>query len=96
MPGYAVEGYLGAVHLHVIKEVWYVGAGGGVAGGLGGFVHRLLSEVNAMLRSHVSARGGDGCIGYRVEEMKVIESNKTAYAIVAVSGDAVKLHPLPQ
>ena len=92
MPGYGISAYLGSVHLQVIKEAWNVGGGsGGVVGGLGGFVHKLLCEVNAMMRSHVSARGGDGCVGYRVDEMKVIENNKTAYAIVAVSGDAVKL-----
>ena len=67
--------------------------GAGAVGGLGGFVQRLMCEVNAMMRSHVGARGGDGCVGYRLEEMKVIENNnKTAYAIVAVSGDAVRLH----
>ena len=90
--GAGVVAYLGSVHLHVIKEVWNYGSGGaGVVGGLGGFVQRLMVEVNAMMRSHVGARGGDGCVGYRLEEMKLIESNKTAYAIVAVSGDAVKL-----
>ena len=90
--GHRITGYLGCVHLHLIKEVWSASAAGGSEGWLGVFVHRLLCEVNAVMRSHVAGRGGDGCVGYRLDEMRVMDSTRTqVYAIVAVSGDAVKL-----
>jgi len=60
------------------------------SGGLGSFTHGFLTEVNAIIRAHVAAIGGNALIGYRIESLMIVEDNSKdkGYSLVSVSGDA--------
>jgi hypothetical protein len=49
------------VNLHFIKESFTIRE----QGGLGGFTHVFLNEVNAIVRAHVASLGGNTLISYR-------------------------------
>jgi len=86
LPGMRLEKYLGRINIHFIKESFEVRD----HGGLGAFTHGFHTEVNAIIRSHVAAIGGNALIGYRVESLMIVEDNSKdkGYSLISVSGDA--------
>ena len=93
IPRYDIVAYRGRLRFTLIKEVWSVQSGGG----LGVFIHTFLSELRAVMRSHCTSRGGNAVVGYVLDEIRVIEQNKTqAYSIVSVSGDCVRVEQSKQ
>lgn len=85
IPHMAVERYLGRVSLHVIKENSVKDKG------LGVFTHRFLAEANSLVRAQVQARGGNALLGYHLHEYRIIVGKNQAYAVINVSGDAVRI-----
>ncbi len=70
IPGYRVIYYAGRVNLHFIKESFTIKE----QGGLGGFTHMLLNEVNAIVRSHVASLGGNAVLGYKIDVCNIMEN----------------------
>jgi len=92
IPNCKTEKYLGRVYVHFIKEIWSYRE----QGGLGTFVYRFLAETNAIARAHVTARGGNALLGYRLTQCRVFEPNKNqAYGIISVSGEAARVRSQP-
>ncbi len=58
---YRVKRYLGPIQLHFIKDAWTVRN----EASLGSFFYLLLSEVNAIARSHVASLGGNALLCYK-------------------------------
>ena len=59
---------------------------------MGTFVHQFLMEILSIARAQVRSRGGNALMQFQLHDVNIIEQNKSqAYAIVALSGDAVKL-----
>ncbi len=59
------------------------------------FAQRFIHEIEAVVRAHVVARGGNALIGWRVECSLFRESLKNqAYGLVSVSGDVVWCVPV--
>ena len=71
IPGARLEKYKGRVSLHFIKESFSAGAQGGV----GGFTYVFMNEINAIARAHVQALGGNALLGYKFEEMVIMEND---------------------
>ncbi|KAJ1914117.1 hypothetical protein IWQ60_008936 [Tieghemiomyces parasiticus] len=63
-------------------------------GGLNGFVHRFLEEVDLAIRAHVAALGGTGLRSLSVDQFFVEEAGPNqAYALLCLSGDVVQCVP---
>jgi len=89
VPGAQLSQYVGRINLHFIKESFTIRE----QGGLGGFNHIFLNEVNAIVRSHVASLGGNTLLGYRIDECSIMEnaSKNQSYSLISISGDAVTL-----
>ncbi|CAM9828810.1 unnamed protein product, partial [Phaeothamnion confervicola] len=92
VPGTRVARYLGSVSLHFIKESWSAAAGGG---GVAGFFQVFMTEVNAVVRAHVAALGGNAMLSYRLrpQESGGKTSKNVLYNMITVSGDAAVIEP---
>lgn len=86
LPGTKIAKYCGRVQLFFIKEAI------GREAELGLFTQRFLEEVQSMARANVIARGGNALIDFEITHFLLEqESAKEAYALVGLSGDAVKV-----
>ena len=109
MPGHQIVKHLGRLSLHFVKEdlhlhhaasdyAYYFFTDPNVAeDGLGRFMYRFLSEVQAIARAHTIAMGGNALIAFRLEQTVLRESLKNqAYGMLSISGDVVQVRPLPE
>lgn len=84
IPGATITKFLGRIQQHFIKESFTVRYLSDFfsdlttpireKGGLSGFTHVLLTEVNAVLRSHVASLGGNALICFRIDECNIVEN----------------------
>ncbi len=60
--------------------------------GIGGFTHTFLVELNAIIRAHTAALGGNAILSFTADQSLVNESIKNqCYALISVSGDVVRV-----
>ena len=99
-----VTSYRGRISLHFVKEdlnlhhiygnhyvdMSYQQADEAVDDDLGRFIHSFMIEIQAVLRAHTIALGGNAILGYRVEHSEFYETVKNqAYGMISVAGDIV-------
>ncbi|XP_077991770.1 C2 domain-containing protein 5-like isoform X2 [Glandiceps talaboti] len=89
VPGASVDRYLGNINLYFIRESTSVRETGGVSG----FLHSFVSEVQAMVRSHVLALGGNAIVAYDMIECVLSENphKNQCQCLINVTGDAVRV-----
>ncbi|XP_033116484.1 C2 domain-containing protein 5-like [Anneissia japonica] len=87
IPGAHIDEYLGNINIFFIRESTSLTQGGGV----NGFMHHFITEVNAMVRSHVAALGGNALVVYTMIDCILMENphKNQCQCLVNVSGDAV-------
>lgn len=87
IPGALVEKYLGNINIFFVRECTSVKENGGV----GGFMHNFVSEVNAIVRSHVMALGGNALLAYDMVNFVLMDNphKNQCQGLINVSGDAV-------
>ncbi|XP_078671236.1 C2 domain-containing protein 5-like isoform X5 [Branchiostoma floridae x Branchiostoma belcheri] len=86
VPGGRVERYLGHVNMFFIRESTSVRE----HGGMNGVVHKFLLEVQAILRAHVSALGGNALLSHTVSQVVLLDNpnRNQGQCLLNVSGDA--------
>ncbi|CAH1256750.1 C2CD5 [Branchiostoma lanceolatum] len=86
VPGGRVERYLGHVNMFFIRESTSVRE----HGGMNGVVHKFLLEVQAILRAHVSALGGNALLSHTVSQVVLLDSphRNQGQCLLNASGDA--------
>ncbi|CAH1256751.1 C2CD5 [Branchiostoma lanceolatum] len=89
VPGGRVERYLGHVNMFFIRESTSVRE----HGGMNGVVHKFLLEVQAILRAHVSALGGNALLSHTVSQVVLLDSphRNQLQCLLNVSGDAASV-----
>ncbi|KAJ1332736.1 hypothetical protein BSLG_008365 [Batrachochytrium salamandrivorans] len=96
IPRSKIVRFLGRISMHFIKEVNLVYDGLSGKFGMGGFTHMFLAELFAVVKAHTAALGGNGMIGFSMDQVLFSESIKNmGYAFVSVSGDVVVIEYLP-
>jgi hypothetical protein len=60
IPGAQLRKFVGRVNLHFIKESFTLRE----QGGLGGFTHLFVNEINAIARAHVASLGNLNSLRY--------------------------------
>jgi hypothetical protein len=70
IPGLQVYNYVGRINLHFIKESFTVREQGGISG----FTHVFLNEINAIVRSHVISLGGNALLSHKIDECSIMEN----------------------
>jgi uncharacterized protein YbjQ (UPF0145 family) len=90
IPGRRVRRYLGRVHLSVVREFML----GRVIeqGASTDFSQQFLGEALTLARAHVSSRGGNALLGYRVSKYSFQEIKNTGfYGVIGICGEAAEL-----
>ncbi|XP_070556208.1 C2 domain-containing protein 5-like isoform X2 [Ptychodera flava] len=89
VPGATIDRYMGNINLYFIRESTSVREVGGVSG----FMHSFVSEVQAMIRSHVLALGGNAIVAYDMIECVLSENphKNQCQCLINVTGDAVRV-----
>ncbi|XP_077965971.1 C2 domain-containing protein 5-like [Styela clava] len=103
VPGRRIQRHIGFVNMFLIRETSAVRGGEErlpgteLQRGTGSnwFAHTVFAEVQAMLRAHVSALGGNALTSYRIEQCTLSESvaKNQAQCLIHVCGDAVVCTP---
>jgi len=93
VPGAKVDKYLGNLNFLLIRETSSLRE----IGGLSSFVQWFISEVYSIVRSHVSALGGNAIVSYFMSEFVVTQNmhRNQAQCLIHVGGDAVKVSYIP-
>ncbi|XP_059080558.1 C2 domain-containing protein 5-like isoform X1 [Tigriopus californicus] len=89
VPGARIDKYLGNLNFFIIRESSSLRE----AGGLNQFIQSFLSEVNAIVRSHVHALGGNALVAFFMLEFVVEHSThkNQGQCLVHVGGDVVSV-----
>ncbi|XP_072046150.1 C2 domain-containing protein 5-like [Amphiura filiformis] len=87
IPDGIIDRYLGNINIFCIRESTSVRECGGVSG----FMHGCMSEVNAIIRSHVTALGGNALVAYTLIDCVLLDNphKNQCQCLVNVCGDAV-------
>ncbi|XP_054160558.1 C2 domain-containing protein 5-like [Oppia nitens] len=87
IPSGQIESYLGNLDFFFIRESTSIRE----FGGLSGFIHSFLTEVFAIVRSHVSALGGNAMTSFHITQLLLIYNphKNQSQCLVNVAGDAV-------
>ncbi|XP_071837448.1 C2 domain-containing protein 5-like isoform X2 [Apostichopus japonicus] len=87
IPGAVVEKYLGNINIFFVRECTSVKESGGV----GGFLHNFVTEVNAIARSHVLSLGGNALLAYNMVDFVLMDNphKNQCQGLINVFGDAV-------
>ncbi|KAJ2999533.1 hypothetical protein HDV02_002680 [Globomyces sp. JEL0801] len=84
--------FLGRISLHFIKEASLVYDPYLGSSGIGGFTHVFMMELLAVVKAHVTCLGGNGMVGFTIDQCQFTESLKNqGYALISVSGDVVSV-----
>ncbi|XP_071502533.1 C2 domain-containing protein 5-like [Diadema antillarum] len=89
IPGATIDRYLGNLNLFFIRETTSVRESGGVSG----FMRSFIAEVNAIVRRHVAALGGNALVTYTLVDC-LMEDNphkNQCQCLINVCGDAVHI-----
>ncbi|KAL1492735.1 hypothetical protein ABEB36_010944 [Hypothenemus hampei] len=89
VPGGNIEQYLGNLNFFFIRETTSIRE----EGGLSGFIHSFLTEVLAIVRSHVTALGGNALVAFFMTEC-VLNHNlhkNQGQCLINVGGDVVSV-----
>lgn len=89
VPGATIEQYLGNLNFFFIRETTSIRE----EGGLSGFIHSFVTEVLAIVRSHVTALGGNALVAYFMTEC-VLNHNlhkNQGQCLINVGGDVVSV-----
>ena len=70
VPGSRIDKYLGNLNFFLIRETSSLRE----VGGLGSFVQWFICEIYSIVRSHVSALGGNAIVSYFMSEFVVMHS----------------------
>ena len=85
VPGCEVDGLLGTLCLHFIKETWSLREEGGISN----FCHSFIAEAHSMARAHICARGGNAALKYRFNQFNLNHNSykNHAYMLLSCHGD---------
>lgn len=102
VPGGTIVQYRGRISLHFVKEdlVLHKRTANNYYGDISGresitsdmsrFIHKFVTEILAICRSHALSYGGNAIISFRIEHSHFDETLKNqAYGFLSVSGDVV-------
>lgn len=89
IPGSFTKNYLGNLDFFFIRESTSIRE----SGGLNGFMHSFLTEVLAIVRSHVSALGGNAMTSLHLTQCVLFYNphKSQAQCLINVAGDAVSV-----
>lgn len=92
VPGTKTETELGRINMHFVRESIDVKPS---EDGLSRFDYALIQEVHASVRAYISALGGDALVHYDLtcQSNPGTVARNSAYRVVSISGDVVKLLP---
>ncbi|KAF7257655.1 hypothetical protein EG68_08115, partial [Paragonimus skrjabini miyazakii] len=84
-----VDAYLGNLDFFFIRETNDLREAGGICG----FLHSSLSEVQAVVGAHTSSLGGNALLSYHLSEVLVLRppSRNQAQCLLNVCGDMAKI-----
>lgn len=87
IPGSNINHYLGNLDFFFIRESTSIRE----SGGLNGFMHSFLTEVLAIVRSHVSGLGGNAMTSLHLTQNVLLYNphKNQAQCLINVAGDAV-------
>ncbi|KAK4469900.1 hypothetical protein MN116_006635 [Schistosoma mekongi] len=90
LPNTCVEAYLGNLDFFFIRETTDLREIGGVSG----FLHTSLTEVQAVVGAHTTSLGGNALLSYHLSEVVVLRptSRNQAQCLLNVCGDMVRLN----
>ncbi|XP_066247482.1 C2 domain-containing protein 5 [Euwallacea similis] len=89
VPGGNIEQYLGNLNFFFIRETTSIRE----EGGLSGFVHSFITEILAIVRSHVTALGGNALVAFFMTEC-ILNHNlhkNQGQCLINVGGDVVSV-----
>ncbi|XP_066152809.1 C2 domain-containing protein 5 isoform X3 [Euwallacea fornicatus] len=89
VPGGHIEQYLGNLNFFFIRETTSIRE----EGGLSGFVHSFITEILAIVRSHVTALGGNALVAFFMTEC-ILNHNlhkNQGQCLINVGGDVVSV-----
>eukprot|EP00300_Choanocystis_sp_HF-7_P021314 c20763_g6_i2.p1 GENE.c20763_g6_i2~~c20763_g6_i2.p1 ORF type:complete len:914 (-),score=206.49 c20763_g6_i2:127-2814(-) len=84
IPGAVLVKPLGLVHLHLVREANEIESDDPMAS----FCQILMHEAQALLRSKVSAMGGNAALGFSMSLDQLGQEDERLYALISMSGDA--------
>ncbi|XP_076262270.1 C2 domain-containing protein 5 isoform X2 [Rhynchophorus ferrugineus] len=89
VPGANIEHYLGNLNFFFIRETTSIRE----EGGLSGFIHSFVTEVLAIVRSHVTALGGNALVAFFMTECVLNHSlhKNQGQCLINVGGDVVSV-----
>lgn len=90
VPGAYITPYLGNLDFFFIRESSSIRE----YGGLSGFMHNFMTEVFAIVRSHVSSLGGNAMTSFHVTQLLLLYNphKNQAQCLINVAGDVVLVH----
>ncbi|KPM03582.1 C2 domain-containing protein [Sarcoptes scabiei] len=90
IPGATLDPYLGNLDFFFIRESSSIRD----YGGLSGFVHNFMTEVFAIVRSHVSSLGGNAMTSFHITQLLLLFNphKNQAQCLINVAGDVVCAH----
>ncbi|CAH8529555.1 unnamed protein product [Dicrocoelium dendriticum] len=92
VPGMVVDTYLGNLDFFFVRETNDLKE----AGGIRGFLHTGLAEVQAVVGAHTSSLGGNVLLSYHLSEVHIFRtaSRNHAQCLFNVCGDMARLSPI--
>nr|XP_033334736.1 C2 domain-containing protein 5 isoform X1 [Megalopta genalis]XP_033334737.1 C2 domain-containing protein 5 isoform X1 [Megalopta genalis]XP_033334738.1 C2 domain-containing protein 5 isoform X1 [Megalopta genalis] len=89
LPGGRIERYLGNLNFFFIRESTSIRENGG----LSGFTHSFIMEVLAIVRSHITALGGNAMVAFFMTKCVLLHSphKNQGQSLINVGGDVVSV-----
>ncbi|XP_055375109.1 C2 domain-containing protein 5 isoform X2 [Condylostylus longicornis] len=87
IPGGKIEKYLGNLNFFFIRESTSIRENGGISG----FVHGFITELLAVVRSHISALGGNAMVSFYMTELILVDNQhkNQGQCLISIGGDVV-------
>lgn len=96
IPNMKISSFLGRISFHLVREASFVYSSD-TSDNLSKFHQSFMTEVYAVVRTHVVALGGNAMLGYSIDHVIMNDNFKShGYAVLSVSGDAVRVAQNPQ
>ncbi|CAL8080395.1 unnamed protein product [Calicophoron daubneyi] len=91
VPGKYVEKFLGNLDFFFIRETTDLRE----VGGMCGFLHTSLSEVQAVVAAHTASLGGNALLSYQFSEVVILRpaSRNQAQCLLNICGDMARIAP---